>query len=425
MNSKTKIVVVGGGAGGLELVMRLCHLSKKIPLEITLIDRQLKHLWKPLLHEIAAGTFSSYHDEVNYISYAYQKGFTFLQGGLKEINQQKKWINLEPFSEQKIFYDILVIAIGSQVNDFNIPGVKDYCLFLDNISTAEAFHQKLINHIINVQRGREDKIKISIVGGGATGVELAAELSYALSHALKYLNKKETPSHPLFEITLIESGTRLLNMMPERISNNVAKYLLKNNINILTDTKIVKATPQGLETTDKRLIDSSLTVWAAGVKVNNSFITHSLELNAINQFIVRDTLQVSRDTHIFAFGDCASCPQIDKKGNLGFVPPRAQAAHQQANFLAKSIRNLILKKPLPVYHYKDYGSLISLSHSHTVGVLMGRIVKNFFIEGSLARLTYWLLYKKHLLIVKGARFIILSCFIDFLLRKKRPEVKLH
>ncbi|WP_419420772.1 NAD(P)/FAD-dependent oxidoreductase [Legionella sp. D16C41] len=431
-----KIVVVGGGAGGLELIVRLSKLAHKTPLEITLIDKQLKHLWKPLLHEVASGTYSVYQDEIDYISYAYQIGFKFALGDLQEINQENKFVTVKlpsveakrlPYNERKIDYDILILSTGSQVNDFNIPGVKEYCLLLDDLANAELFHQKIIDSIIlKNQSDSKAKIKVSIIGGGATGVELAAELAYTLSKAFKYLQNSAEPVENLpFQITLIESDSRLLNMMPERISTSVTQHLIKSNIEVLTNTKVIKVTELGLETNNQQTIDSSITVWAAGVKVTNLLHTHSLELNSINQFVVDDKLQTTRDKNIFAFGDCASCPQVDKEGKLSFVPPRAQAAHQQARILAKSISNLINGKPLLPYIYKDYGSLISLSHRQAVGVLMGRATKTFYLEGKLARLTYWLLYKKHLLVLKGVRYVVLSALIDFLLRKRRPEVKLH
>ncbi|MBA2651845.1 MAG: NAD(P)/FAD-dependent oxidoreductase [Tatlockia sp.] len=435
-SEKTRIVVVGGGAGGLELIVNLCNLAKKMPLEIILVDKQLKHLWKPLLHEVASGTFSAYQDEIDYISYAYQKGFNFVYGELQEINQESQSVTVGlyspesqnfPYSERKIPFDILILATGSQVNDFNIPGVREHCLLLDDLAKAEFFHQILIDKIIlKNQSGNKDTIKITIVGGGATGVELAAELAYTFSRAFKYLRKGlDSAENPLFQITLIDAASRLLNMMPKRISKSVRDYLIKHNIKVLTDTKITKVTEKGLETEDRGFIESSIIVWAAGIKANNLVLSHNLELNKINQFIVSDTLQTTVANNIFAFGDCACCPQVDKKGKTNYVPPRAQAAHQQAKMLAQSIKNYINNKPLPSYTYTDHGSLISLSHNNAVGVLMSRVAKSFFIEGLFARLTYWLLYKKHLLILKGARFVFLSSLIDLLMRKRKPEIKLH
>ncbi|MBN9230758.1 MAG: NAD(P)/FAD-dependent oxidoreductase [Legionella sp.] len=434
---RKQIVIIGGGAGGLELVVRLCRVAKKYSLDVILVDRQLKHLWKPLLHEVAAGTFNSYQDEIDYISYAYQHGFQYHYATLEEINHKEKWINIYPcqldgenhVKTTKINYDLLILATGSQVNDFNIPGVREHCLLLDDLAQAELFHQVIMQEVIKKNQlhpAQDHKIQINIIGGGATGAELAAELNFALTHTFKYLGKgvKSKDDSP-FQITVIDSAPRLLSMLPERVSRQATEYLLKNNINIILGTQINEVTNKGLKTSTQQFIDSSITVWAAGVKANNYKVKHDLEMNKLYQFCVNQHLQTTRDPNVFAFGDCASCPQTDQEGNAYNVPPRAQAAHQQAILLSQSIPRLLQGKPILPFIYKDYGSLISLSPHNAVGVIMSRLTQNFFLKGLFARFTYWSLYKKHLLLIKGTKYVFLSTVIDFLMKKQRPEIKLH
>lgn len=432
MANKKNIIIIGGGAGGLELVAKLCNKFKRTAaIDITLVDNQLKHVWKPLYHEVAAGTFTHSQEEIDYISYAYQKGFKFMLGNIKQINRVEKWIMIElVFNEKasvttrRLYYDVLVLAIGSQANDFNIPGVKEHCIFIDNLIDAESCNNLLIQKIILSTQDSLNCISINIVGGGATGVELAAELNHVLAETRKYAKATGLNAFD-FNITVIEAGKRLLGMLPERISHAASRYLEKNQITILTNTKIIAVNNNALITAKNKLITSSLTIWAAGIEGNTTAIKHDLAVNKIQQFMVKTTLQTTIDNSIFAFGDCASCLQIDKKGNTYSVPPRAQAAHQQASLLVKSIEKYLQNKPLPIYRYRDYGSLISLSRHNVVGNVMSKVAKNLYIEGVFARFAYWSLYKKHLLVLKGVRYVLLSTLAELCIKKQRPEIKLH
>jgi NADH:ubiquinone reductase (H+-translocating) len=431
-NTKKKIIIVGGGAGGLELAAKLSTKFKKDNLiEISLVDKQLKHVWKPLYHEVAAGTYSYLHQEIDYISYAYQKDFTFILGPLKQINRKEKWILVDSLidnniavPERKISYDILILAIGSKTNDFNIPGVTEHCLFLDSLYEAEICNKKFVQQIILSTQNSAYHSKISIIGGGATGVESAAEFNYVVTQIQKY-EKLDYLSNKNFQISIYEASKNLLDMLPIRISQYIEKYLESNKVHVSTNTKITEIKPNGIVTKQGKFIESSLIVWAAGVKGNASTINHDLEVNHVQQFKVKTTLQTTLDSSIFAFGDCASCPQRDKKGTLFTVPPRAQAAHQQASFLVTTISNYLSQLPLPEYHYKDYGSLISLSRNQVIGYLMGKVAKSLYIEGLFARIAYWSLYKQHMLALKGFKYVILSTLAGLFLKKQRPEIKLH
>lgn len=434
--SKTRIIIVGGGAGGLELTARLTKLLRRHKnVEITLVDKQLKHIWKPLLHEVSAGTIPTEKESVDYLTYAYDKGCKFILGAVKQINHEAKTLTLFPYySEEKVLllpertipYDLLVLAMGSQVNDFNTPGVQEQCILLNDVRDAELLNQKIINKIIlNTQQANIPPIEISIIGAGATGVELAAELQFVLSKANRYAKHNKNSLFD-FQITLIEASDRILNMMPERISQAVHHSLSKNGIKILEGVRVTEITKDQVLTEDKRKIPSLLTIWAAGVK-GNSIPIHDLEMNHIQQFLVNEKLQSTTNPSIFAMGDCAACPQLNKEGGLYFVPPRAQAAHQQAKVLAKSLTNLVNSKGkgLVSFHYKDYGSIIKLSQYNVVGNLMSKAAKNFYIEGMIARFSYWLLYQKHLIVIKGFWYTVFNAITNLILQNQKPEIKLH
>jgi NADH dehydrogenase len=169
-------------------------------------------------------------------------------------------------------------------------------------------------------------------------------------------------------------------------------------------------------------------VWAAGVKAPDLLKDiGDLETNRINQIVVHDTLQTTRDKNIFALGDCAACPYPDGQGGQsGLVPPRAQAAHQQASHVYQQIKRRFAGKPLKAYRYKDFGSLVSLGKFSTVGNMMGGLIgKNLMIEGYFAKVMYLSLYKLHELAIHGFLKTSLYTLARMITKQTNPTVKLH
>jgi len=430
-----RIVIVGGGAGGLELATSLGKtLGKRGTASITLVDANLTHIWKPLLHEVAAGSLNSSEDELNYVAQAKWNHFEFQLGRMSGLDRAAKQIQLsatldpetvlELVPARSIGYDTLVIAVGSTTNDFGTQGAAEHCLFLDTRKQAERFHQQLLNHYLRAHAGHDEsraQISVAIVGAGATGVELAAELHNAAKELAAYGLGRIAPEN--MRITLIEAGPRVLPALPERIGQPVHQTLEKLGVTVLTNAAVSEVTAESLLTSSGQVIPASLKVWAAGIRAPG-FLKDidGLETNRINQLVVRPTLQTTHDDDIFAFGDCAACPQPGTDRN---VPPRAQAAHQQASLLAKSLKLRIEGKALPEYTYKDYGSLISLSHFSAVGNLMGNLTGSVMLEGWLARMFYVSLYRMHQAALYGlfrTGMLMLGSRIG---RGTEPRLKLH
>ncbi|MGH8501913.1 MAG: NAD(P)/FAD-dependent oxidoreductase [Gammaproteobacteria bacterium] len=434
------IVIVGGGAGGLQLATKLGDkLGKRGRAAITLIDIAPAHLWKPLLHEVAAGTLNSSEDELNYLSHARNHHFRFRLGTVNGLNRARRELYLAPILDEHgkeivpqrlLKYDTLVFAVGSITNDFGIPGVREHCMFLDTPEQADRFHRKLLIRYFRLtsrlEASVEDHINIAIAGAGATGVELAAELRRALTimgtHGLE-----RPPADDEIKFTLIEAADRVLPALPPKISVNVVELLNKIGIEVLLNERIVRADETGFHMDSGKYVRARTKVWAAGIRAPQ-FLANldGLEVNNINQLKVRPSLQTTRDDAIFAFGDCASCP---RPGTEETVPPRAQAAHQQASLLVESIKRRLAGKPLPEYVYKDYGSLVTLSRFETVGTLMGNLMGkqagNVMIEGWLARMAYLMLYKMHLWALHGPGWVVLSTIGHWLIRAGKPQLKLH
>lgn len=428
----TRIIVVGGGAGGLELATKLGRtLGRKNRAQITLVDRKASHLWKPLLHEVATGSLDEGVDALSYRAHAKNHSFDFQMGSLQDIDRERKVIILSELKDdhgellmpsRELEYDILVMAIGSTSNDFNTPGVRDNCIFLDSPEQAHRFRSEMNNEFLKLHaKSGNGTVDIAIVGAGATGVELSAELHNAVKELRTY-GFGDLDSSKL-NVNLVEAGERILPALPPRISSAAHQELVKLGVNVRTATMVTQADKDGLTTKDGEKIPAQIMVWAAGIKAPD-FIKDiaGLETNRINQLVVKNTLQTTRDDDIFVIGDLAQCTQPDGS----FVPPRAQAAHQMAS---QAFTNIVAKlngRELKEYEYKDHGSLVSLSRFSTVGSLMGNLTKgSMMVEGRIARVVYISLYRMHQMALHGVIKTGLMMLVGRINRVLRPNLKLH
>ncbi|WP_191603442.1 NAD(P)/FAD-dependent oxidoreductase [Marinomonas algicola] len=428
-----RIIVVGGGAGGLELVTKLGHkLGKRGEAEVILVDRSRTHIWKPLLHEVATGSLDINTDGINYRAHSARHYYQYQLGTMIGMDAESKSIELEALLDEEgheilpvrsLSYDILVLAVGSVSNDFGTPGVKENCYFLDSHKQAERFQQALLNQFLRVHQtsGNDAKLKLAIVGAGATGVELAAELNH-VADLLKAYGMRNMSSRRM-EVSLIEAGGRILPALPERIALLARKELSRLGVKVSEDTRIVRATDQGFLTADENTIEADLMVWAAGVKAPD-FIKNieGLETNRANQILVKQNLQATQLETVYVIGDCCACELADGK----FVPPRAQSAHQMASLVGDNIVASFTDKPLKEFKYNDHGSLVNLSRYSTVGSLMGNLSsKSMFVEGRIARFVYVSLYRMHQIAIHGWIKALLIMSVKRISKAVKPKMKLH
>jgi NADH dehydrogenase len=473
-----RIVVVGGGAGGLELVTRLGDkYGRGKDVQITLVDRSLSHIWKPLLHEVAAGVMDTATHQLSYVAQANWHHFEFAAGEMIALDREARTIRLaavpaaadegegDLLPERTLPYDTLVLALGSTTNFFGVPGAQENTIALDTVEQAERFRRRLMAVCVRAQNATEatalnvapagpppssasdvasaaaapasrtspvaamsamsvdrahPKVNLVIVGAGATGVELSAELRNTAevlrSYGLKLDPRKDVG------ITIIESSPRILKALPERVSGAVAGLLGKLDVDILCGDSVAEVRKNEVTTTGGKVLPADITVWSAGITAPAVLGTLGLAVNRLNQIEVLPTLQSKTDPDIFAFGDCASC---EWPGH-GFVPPRAQAAHQQASFLVKAIDARLSGRSLPTFTYRDFGSLVSLGKFSAVGNLMGGLIGgSMFIEGLFARVMYTSLYRMHVAALHGVWRMMLDTVANRLRRSTVPRVKLH
>jgi len=432
-----QILIVGGGAGGLELATRLGDkLGRRGKATIQLIDKTRAHLWKPLLHEIAAGSMDLGVHELNYLAQSHWHHFRYRLGEMTGLDRTAREVQVAPvldedgqeITPQRVFrYDTLVIAVGSLTNDFGTPGVKEYAIALETAAEAARFHRRLVNALMraHAQAGklRPEQLQVAIIGAGATGVELAAELHNTTRELVTYGLDRIDPDQDI-KLNVIEASERILPALPQRLSDAATKRLEEKGVRVRTSARVAEVLPNGVRLASGEIIPAELVVWAAGVKAPD-FLKDldGLETNRTNQLVVKPTLQTTRDENIFALGDCAACPWLGTDVN---VPPRAQAAHQQATHMVKQLERRLRGKALRPYQYRDFGSLVSLGEYTTVGNLMGALVGgSLLIEGYLARLMYTSLYKMHELALHGFTKVALDTLARMINRRTEPHVKLH
>lgn len=428
MTNLHHIVIVGGGAGGLELATQLGDtLGKSKKAKITLIDQKLTHIWKPLLHEIAAGTMNPNDEETNYFAHAAKHHYEFIAGRLEQVKNKTKTIHLKKTIGSKLAaspeqfelsYDTLILAVGSVSNDFNTAGVNEYCHFLDNPHQATVFQQDLLNLYLDAQnRDTDRELHIGIIGAGATGVELAAELVQAKKNFYKYGLNKINPEK--VKITLVEGADRILPALSEMMSSHSKKQLLKMNVDIATSKRVEKVDAENIYFNDGTHIPAELKVWAAGIKTPKVIQDlEGFEKDRMGRLDVYATLQTKSDPNIFAFGDCAHCILDAREAALG---PRAQVASQQAAFLVDAMKARIAGKSQPMFNFSDKGSLVSLSENKAVGELFGQVN----VQGFVAKSMYVSLYRLHQATIYGYTHAGLLTAKDFVTRKIAPKIKLH
>lgn len=436
MNShEHRIVIVGGGAGGMELATRLGRkLGRHGRARITLVDRSRTHIWKPLLHAVAAGSLNIHEEQLDHLYQARWNSFEYCRGPMTGLDRNAREIIVGEvrdedgdlvLPERRVPYDTLVISVGSLSNDFGTPGVAEHAYKLDATWEAHLFHRKLVNSCFSANYhlpGAADHLDINIVGAGATGVELAAELHNTTRTLAGYGLRNLDPDKHI-RIRLIEAGPRILPGLSEELSAAVREILEKLGVDVRTSERVTELTDSAVHTANGQVLSSKLTVWAAGIRAPG-FLKDidGLESDRIGRLVVTETLQSTRDANIFAFGDCAAAPWRDGQT----LPPRAQVAHQQASYLARELAARLDGRPTHPFAYHDYGSLVSLGRHDTLGNLMGFVRgKGIRIEGLIAGLMYWSLYRSHLMALHGFWKTALDTLTGWLRRQTDPHVKLH
>ncbi len=432
---RSDIVIVGGGAGGLELA---CKLGRKLgPSKVTLVDSRLYHIWKPSLHEVAAGTLDIHQEGLSYQMLAHDNGFNFVFGPMTALDTGSRTItvgaivaatdNDEVLPERRLTYGSLVLGIGSVSNYFGVPGAQEHTISLNATEDAERFRLRMLRLMLAAEQDREEGkgggLDVVIIGGGATGVELAAELREASGAYVTY-GFDQLDVRRDVRITILEGAPRVLAPLPEKVSNAATELLARRGIRVVANCRVVQIDKDRVIDKDGNVYPANLCVWAAGIRAPDLLSTLGLPTAKGGQVEVDAHLRVKGVPDVYALGDCAAC--VDGKGNA--VPPRAQAAHQQADYLVTTLLRQSKGEPPQdaPYEYRDYGSLVSVGRDTSVGSLMGSLRgASWFVQGTMARMMYTSLHLMHHRAVLGTMRTGVLALARFLVRRATPLVKLH
>lgn len=398
------IVVVGAGASGLKLVKKLSSSTK---FKVTLIDKEYRHVWKPLMHEIATGIRDEKIDSINLKHHSVANCYSFIHGEVINVNSDSKNVSLAKTTdesgqtiipERTIDYDILVLAIGSGTNDFGNAEVDKHCQYVTSLASAVRAKEKLESEIERTHHSSRDATRITIVGGGPTGTELAANIITSVNR----LNRHGfcSTDNSGLSIKIIEGGHTILPSMSPVISNHIRDALLKLNVEILNNTTVTDITEVDVTTNDGQRVPHDLIFWTAGIKCPD-FVAHikGVQVNRINQIKTSPFLTAIGSSSIFVLGDLANC--VDSNGIT--VPATAQASHQMADHCYKNIKNLLEGREMKSFSYVDHGSIVKLNKDNSAGTLLTSIKRKDVTSNFIVKSITNTLYGAHIISVLGYR----------------------
>lgn len=420
----TRLLILGGGVAGLDVAS---NLGRRRDLDVELVDQEPAHVWKPNLHTIAAGTSDVSVQQTSYLTQAAGKGFRFHPGEVVGIDHRARRVEVAPLvlngeevlPARTIGYDTLLVALGSRANDFGTPGVAEHCFTIDSRSEALRFNDKVRSLLLKAA-SCEGSVTVGIVGGGATGVELAGELIQFAAIAEGFGVARTGMA---LRVVLLNSDARLLKAFPERVSAAASRKLAELGVEIRSGVTVTSADSAGFDLADGTRVEAEIKVWAAGVRAPAVLDRlDDLERTRGGQLVVGANLVSPGDSSILAIGDCASPRLADRDRPL---PATAQVAFQQAAYLGKHLPAILAGHDVPPFRYREFGSLVSLGGFDAYGSL-GKFgfFGGGFIRGRVAQLGHAMLYRRHQSRLYGLRRGTLLCLADIIASRVKPIARL-
>ena len=359
---KKRVVIVGGGFGGLKLANKL----RNSDFQVVLVDRNNYHQFPPLIYQIASAGI-----EPSSISFPFRKifqkrsNFFFRMAEVRSVFPEQ---NILQTSIGKVRYDYLVLAAGTTTNFFGNKNVEEHAIPMKNVSEAMGLRNALLENFERAltcasDRERQELLNVVIVGGGATGVEVAGALSEMKNHVLP----KDYPDMPssLMNIYLIEAGTRLLPAMSEQTSQHVLNYLRKMGVNVLLNKMVTDYDHHRVILKDGSQIATRTFIWVSGVAAEKITNLDGEHLGRGARIIVDEHNRVKGFDNIFSIGDQCIMPEGDPNYPGGH-PQLAQVAIQQGKLLARNLKALEKGKSLKPFRYRNLGAMATVGRNRAV-----------------------------------------------------------
>jgi demethylphylloquinone reductase len=382
MKDSPKIVIVGGGFGGLFTALSLENY------DFTLVTAQDHFLFTPLLFEYLSGEVEAWHIAPRYRELFEPGSARLINSFVNEIDVERQHVLCA--DGLLLNYDILVLAPGCVTNYWNVPGASEHAMPFRTLAHADALRQRMMDCVEGVAASNastsrnSDNATFVIVGAGASGVELSTKISDLLKNSFQERKLLGAP-----RIILLEQGPKILPEMDEKIRGFAQEAVAKAAIEVITEAKALEVSPSGMifEHKGRKIkVDAAAVIWTAGVKVSPLIERLNLEKAGKNLLVVDRTLRIRHHERIFALGDVALFPNVNPK-----LAGTAQLAYQQARLVASNIERLLDGKPLTTTAFKELGKALGLG-TRSAAVSTGNIA----FQGALARDGRFLLYTSRL-----------------------------
>lgn len=363
-----KVVILGGGFGGLYTYKGLYKYFDHDELDITIVNRTNYFLFTPMLHEVATGGIA-HHQVVESIRQVIYKSNDKLHvAELLSVDCEKQIVKT---SIDELPYDILVVALGATTNFFDAPGAEEHSFVLKDLRDAIRLRTTLIETFENGSEivdpvARKKALSFAVVGGGATGVELVAEIAELyMTTFLKYYHGIIKPAD--ISLYLINRGPELLAPFHPTLRKNALDVLRHSGVQVMLNTGVKEVQANGILFDDGTLLEVNHVIWTAGVKPNPPMFTHQVAQDKGGRIMVNQALQMENCPNVFVLGDMASVAGADGKP----LPMLAQIAERQGLHTGQNIKRLIDGKPLLPFTYTSQGELASLGQWNAVANIRG------------------------------------------------------
>lgn len=382
MNEKKKVLIVGAGFGGLFTALDLAGSA-----DVTLVSDTDHFCFRPLLYEYLSGEVEAWHIAPDYKELLGDE-INFVRGAVETIDFQNQTAKISTRNEL-LSYDALVLAVGGTTNYWNVKGAEEFALPFRGIADADELRNRMTRALneISLNLAPQDvreKLTFAVVGGGASGVELATKMSDLLFDAFKRRGLKGEP-----RVLIYEMSDRVIPGMGKEARAYVEKTLLKAHIDVHLQTKVLEVKPNGIvsEYGGKQLeTETVATVWTAGVKVNPLIEKLDLSKAENGLILINQTLQVVDYENVFALGDIAKLEEVAPT-----LTGTAQLANQESALLASNIKAFLNGKKLKTKEFEELGEALSLGTSDAALLVGGSV-----ISGAIAREARFALYTSRL-----------------------------
>jgi NADH dehydrogenase len=404
-NALTKVLVIGAGFGGLTAATKL---AKEGNVQVTVIDRHSYQLFAPLLYQVATGGLPE--DDIAYPVRSAIPGVDFIRGEVVKVSVEARNVRLE---DGRVFYfDQLVFAVGSGGTTFGIPGVEENALQMKDLYQARAIRNRLLQTYEDVEIGLKPKeaLRIVVVGGGPTGVEIAG----AVAELQKSMHREFLKIATNAAVTLVEAGPRLLPSFGEKSSAHAKSELEELGVHVMVDSAVDRMYPGDVHLKSGEVLPAGTIIWAAGVAAPKEWNVLG-ETDRSNRLMVSDTLRLQ--SNVWVLGDMAHVVGVGERP----LPMVASVAMQQGRYVAASIEKVLKGIEPEPFSYKDKGQMATIGRRRAV-VEMPNGIK---LHGTLAWLAWLGLHVFYLAGGRNRISVIVDWFWNYIswgIGPKRPVI---